>query len=546
MTQSPGPSSSRADRGPVQAIEIPCVWYFLPLPHPLGLPRGWRAERVLSPAELLGATGPTSGLSSSLLIHQVELSAQPVLEGMAELWCCAASAMSEAELTSGADALDGFVEEIGLDMTPLVAVRTVAEVAVPGFTGEGEDEVLRALDLAIEHVRSVQRSVAIATQKAVRLIARATLPPTVPTFSGVLHSPIEVDEDPPTPSVRGPVDYFIPECAPPAALDIRPEPFDDQMLEQIVDSADRAARGAPFLTYADLRREAMVQRAFDGNNRMALVALAASGEVLLDTALLHMLWEEHVPPEAAARYFDHNQGHTARVRKNFSERIGGSWDPDAKTAAGRYLRELVRLRHQVVHAGHEPTAAEIDGAWSTMSELEKYLGDRLAAGPNLRKYTRTAMAWMGENGLRKRGRWTKHVQELVNDPSEPNWVDAFARWRHHVDRALDPTPAPPGRDVDQLMLYADRLDDGTVRWIIHDIATAHAAVVDGHTVRSAEEIRLTCDWLAEVTSPNLAERRMGSLLGVALPADAVWQPDHEVFPEFSIFAGGSQSHNTHR
>ncbi len=115
---------------------------------------------------------------------------------------------------------------------------------------------------------------------------------------------------------------------------------------------------------------------------------------------------------------------------------------------------------------------------SSLFELEHYLGDRLAAGHNLKRYTRTAMAWLAESQLRRRNRWTRHVQRLVLDPSEPNWVDAFSRWRLHVDRALSPSPDPPGRDPTKLMLYADRLDDGAVRWVLHDPTAAHAAIVN--------------------------------------------------------------------
>lgn len=349
------------------AVEIPCSWFFLPLPHPLGLPDKWLSQRVLTPIELLGASRPTSGLSSSLLLHQLEPSTDRMLADTADLWLFGAATMTESAPPSGAEAVKEFTREAGVDTTPLSSVRTVAEVAVPGFSGEDEEEVLRALDIAIEHVRFIQRIVAGATQSAVRLLARATLPPTVPTFFGLLPTEVVGSAEPPKPRVGGSLDYFIPGCAPPTALGIRPEPFDAPTMDRVAHFADYVARSGGFDTYLDLRREAMVQRHFDGNNRMALVALATAGEVLLDTVLLHMLWEEHLPPEDAAAFFDRNKGHTARVGKHFPPRIGGGWDPQANSAAGRYLRELVRLRHQVVHAGHEPTDGELEAARTALS-----------------------------------------------------------------------------------------------------------------------------------------------------------------------------------
>jgi hypothetical protein len=540
MSSPAPPAANEFSGGSTAAVgaTIPCLWFFLPLPHPLGLPTGWQSRKGLAPQKLLRISGPASGLESSLLIHQLEPSVQPHLTDIVDLRTFASATMKLTAAPPPADQVQQFLATTQADLSPLHAVRTIAEVAVPGYSGEVEDDVLQALDLAIDHVRFVQRAVASATQQAVRLIARATLPLTVPTFVGVVRETLESDPGPQLPEVEGSVDFFIPDCAPPAALSVRPEEFDHELLERLNVAGDRLSRGDPFDVYSDLRREAMAQRHFDGNRRMVLVALAAAGEVLLDTMLLHMLWEEQTPPEEAVRYFDRNEGHTSRVARYFPGRLGGGWDPAAKSPAGNYQRELVRLRHRVVHAGHEPTDEEVKTAWSALFELEHYLGDRLAAGHNLKRYTRTAMAWLAESQLRRRNRWTRHVQRLVLDPSEPDWVDSFSRWRLHVDRALSPAPNPPGRDPSQLMLYADRLDDGVVRWILHDPTAAHAAIVNPRLfIPEEQKISEAVTWLKQATSEDLAERRIGFVVDREVPVSVFWRPDHEIFPEFTIFPG---------
>lgn len=533
-TESAGTSDDQGEgHGP---LGIPCLWFFLPLPHPLGLPAGWTSELSLSPPELLRLSTPTSGLASSLLIHQVEPSTQPLLRDMADLWLFAATTMkNEAPTESGAEALDRFATETGGDLSALQVVRTVAEVAFPGASSGSEEGVLAALDAAIEHVRFVQRSVALATQHGVVLMSRATLPPAVPTFRGVAYMTAG-DDHPKLPELQEYVEYFVPDCAPPSALGLRPKRFGAETLARIASAADRVSRRAAYDVYADLRREAMTQRHFGGNSRMAVVALAAAGEVLLDTTLMHMLWEEHTPPAVAAAFFDRNEGHTTRVARNFPRRLGGGWDPNARTPAGNYLRDLVRLRHRVIHAGHEPTADELEAAWKALFAFEHYLGDRLAAGRNLNRYPRTAFAWMADTGLKKRSRWTRHVRELTVDPSEPNWVDTFARWTHHVDRVVAGAAQDPGSNGD-LMLFADLEDDGSIRWIIYDGATAHAAIVDAQQVRTADEIRSVARVLRSRHGTELADRRIGSLLDAPVPASLVWLPDHEVFPEFKIYPG---------
>lgn len=474
------PDAGRAGDGETDPAEdgIPGLWFFLPLPHPIGLPAGWRSELALPPPALLRSGRLTSGLASSLLIHQVEPTRHGYLEDMAELMSFAIQTMkSGTEERSRVD-LDRFMDEVGNSLSPLHSIRTIAEIAVPGFDGIDEDEVLRALDLAISHVRWVQRAVAMATSSGVRLIARETLPPSVPTFAGVAHFTTADDPKPRPPEVRSGIEYFIPNCAPSSALGIRPEPFDARMLDRVARFSDHVISGAPFDVYTDIRREAMVQRSFDGNSRLAVVALASAGEVLLDTALLHMLWEEHVPPRDAAALFDRNEGHTARVSRQFPGRLGGGWYPEANSPAGRYLRDLVRLRHRVVHAGHDPSSEELEAAWSALFDLERYLGDRLAAGSNLKKYGRTAMAWMAESGLRQRNRWTRFIRELGDDRREPSWVETFGRWRRHVDRALDDSAPRPGANVDDLMLYAELIGDDALVWKVHDASTCHAAIVD--------------------------------------------------------------------
>ena len=516
--------------------DTPCLWFFLPLPHPLGLPEGWTLQRALPLVELLHARRPNLGVATSIRIHQMEPSVQPVLREMADLQLYAAGVMAEAPATaSGSADVEQLLEVTDQDLSSLQTVRTVAEVAVPGFTDDNFDDVVRALDLAIEHVRFVQRAVAVATERAVRLLARATLPPVIPVYFGIFHGKPTVADEPQKPEVRSMVELLVPNPAPPDSLGIRPQTFDTPMLDRVSHFLEGFLRRQAFDTYSDLRREAMVQRGFDGNTRMAVVALAAAGEVLLDTALLHMLWEEHTAPVVAAAHFDRSEGHTRRVARNFPLRLGGGWDQASRTPGGRYLRDIVRLRHRVVHTGHEPTASELEAAWSALFELEEYLGDRLTVGANLKRYTRTAMAWMAETGLRRRDRWTKHVQRLVEDPNEPNWVDTFNRWRLHVDRALEPDAGPPGSDPDQLLLYAERVDDGSIRWIIHDHATANAAIVDPHLVCGQEEIRRISELVDPLCSTDPASGRAGVVLEAPVPAGVAWQADHDIFPEFALF-----------
>lgn len=147
------------DPGSEETIEVPGVWFFLPLPHPLGLPAGWRSERPQPMVDILRAELQGHHLASSLLIHQLVPSVQPVLANMTDLWSMAAAAMGNKGATANSVRLDHVDGELG-DLSGLHAVTTVAEVAVPGCDGATEEAVSHALDEAVEHVRFVNPSIA--------------------------------------------------------------------------------------------------------------------------------------------------------------------------------------------------------------------------------------------------------------------------------------------------------------------------------------------------------------------------------------------------
>jgi hypothetical protein len=180
----------------------------------------------------------------------------------------------------------------------------------------------------------------------------------------------------------------------------------------------------------------------------------------------------------------------------------------------------------------------MSAAWDALFALEHFLGDRLSASTVLNHYTRTAMAWMSERGLRRRNRWTRHVEQLVHDDREPNWLDSFARYRLLVDRALDPNAPPPGHDPSRIEVYADKLPDDTIRWVVYDSSTAHAAEVEPQGLVLDETIEQVTAKLERVDSDDLGDRRaMVDLHASRDLRQLPWRPDHEVFPELTIYPG---------
>ena len=529
-------ASKATEHGDDSGVVVRCVWFFLPLPHPLGLPDHWTMGERLLPRELLAWKGPTSGLSCSLKVHQVPRTADLLLTDHADMWTAALSAIIQRPQSDVAADLALQAQEAGTEVPEGLSDRviTMIEASVPIDQPEFDADVLNnALDRAIDMIRYVQLCVAVVLERGVRLVSRATLPPLIPMFRGTLHlSP------PRPPTFEEPFDFMVEGSGPLEAVGLRADALDDRQREALRQVVHEFGPRSPFSTYVDMRREAMTQRAFDGNRRFAVIALATAGEVLLDSMLLHLAWEERLRPEEAAKMFDRAEGHARRVARNFPQRLGDNWNPHGDGAVGTYFRRLVQLRHRVVHAGHEPAEGEMGAAWDALFALERFLGDRLSAPEVLSRYTRTATVWAGARGLRRRSRWTRRVQGALGDDREPNWNDSVSRYRLHVDRALDPNPSPPGQEPSKLVVYADKLRDSSIRWVVHDAPTAHAAEVNPHGLVPQEEIDRATSILARVTSDDLGDRRvMVRFHPAGDPLPLAWYPDHELLPELTMYPG---------
>jgi hypothetical protein len=414
----------------------------------------------------------------------------------------------------------------------LDSVITMVEAAVPirsvvldrGFLDS-------ALDDAIDTIRYVQLCVAAVLEQGMRLVSRATLPPAIPVLVGRVHrSPSQ------RPTFNERIWFIVEGSGPSAAFGIRPPSLSETKMDALKAYLAQLGPRSPFARYVDLRREAITQRTYEGNRRFAVIALATGAEVLLDSIMLHIAWEERLTPQEAAALFDRSEGHSHRVARFFPQRLGGNWDPNGRGVVDTYFQRLVYLRHRVVHAGHEPTEDEMNAAWNALFSLEHFLGDRLSASSVLHRYT--ALAWMGEPGLRRRSRWTRRVQQLVHNDPEPDRLNSFARYRLHVDRALDPNAPPPGHDPSKVEGYADKLLNGRIRWVVHDSSTAHAAEVKPHGLISVKNVEQATAILESIESDELGDRRiMVHVHGSRGLKQLAWRPDHEVFPELSIYPG---------
>lgn len=187
--------------------------------------------------------------------------------------------------------------------------------------------------------------------------------------------------------------------------------------------------GHPTLALGSLQNEMDVALYHDGNFRGAVMSAHSATEVLLDVALMGMLFEEGETPEAVTSVFD--KPLKTRLLSEFPRRLSGAWDPKGSNAVAVWIRDLLTLRHRVAHTGYMPSSEEATAAREAYYSLGRHLRDRLTF--RVKKYPFTAGVLVTRAGFERRNVRTKAAADAVKAAS-PEALTAFASWRADVMR----------------------------------------------------------------------------------------------------------------
>jgi hypothetical protein len=209
------------------------IWIFLPLPHPIGLPDKWTAQRQLDPLDM-ARRGIRHSVDLSVLIHQVDRSANVVASDFADVTKAAFRAVSrESEDADKAENTGDLPPEIADDLRTAI---TLAEVAL-AWPHDSDVEV--AIDIAVEAIRQLQIAVAAVTEGSVRLISRATLPLLISVFRGVVF----MDGQHPAFEDYAPT---LNEDASPVAHSVMPGELTDEQLKDLNRALFQLSGHSPF------------------------------------------------------------------------------------------------------------------------------------------------------------------------------------------------------------------------------------------------------------------------------------------------------------
>lgn len=504
---------------------VPCLWVFLPLPQPLGLPEGMTFQSERTADEIL-RFGARALVRYSARVLQVRRTANVFGSDALDIAQAVARAIEPEAEHKDWRVRPELIASVNDNNDSRI---TLLEVAVPTDADVRPDDLEAALSRAVEAARQTQASVSAVLQLPLRLLSRASLPPSVHVVRGTAHA------EGMDPLFDELISYDIEDCASPSTFGLTPEPLSEEKLQVLALASDQLGRGSFLAGYVDLRREAMVQRKLDGNARLTVITTAIAAEVFLDALLLHMLWEEHTEPADAADVFDRATGHQARVLTHFPPRLGGDWDPNGTGPVGRYFSRLAYLRNRVVHTGARPDQDQAITASDVLDDLQTFCGDRLAGPAALRRYGRTAMGFLGESGLRRRDAWTQWMKRLVASDAEPKWIDAFKRYRHLVDRHAGRSPATSGREPETLELYFDLVSGG---YVLRDAEALEAAPVDDvDALLTPEQLALLEATKDAVTGGDFGGpiRSRVEFDVQGLSGEESWRPEAEFFPELAMW-----------
>lgn len=484
--------------GPVEMY-----WFYLPIGYAPGLPDKWIYTGVEPPTTKSIKKVHDSGINVawSIQIHRVS-----AIDS--ELSTMKATVQLAAEIFG--EEIEDRLTDAHLDPTEL----TVLEVAVPSLMLDDPASESEAFDVALEAARFLQHGYGMVTEIPTRLLTHTNVVPAVPmmrgqAFTGRLPSKEHLGLFL-TPSVQA-----RKRVGSGFAVEM-------ERLELALEAADEEN---PLAGLSEIRREALYQAEHEGNTVTSLMLYSIAAEVLLDTALFLLLWEEGVDPEKAFRIV-RGDNVLGRTQDRVAKRLSVGWGERGDQTLERFKLDVYRLRNRVAHGGYLPTRDEMFTAKSSYFELERLVGDALAATSETGAYPRAAWVYLTDSGYASRRLPIPDaVRGVLDDATEPNWTAMFARWKRDYDRYVTQEYGQPGPD-DDWDLHASVSRKGAV-WFAFDPYSEHAALIeDPRAAISASQVAQINE-LANEMPPDSPPILSGFYWEPnSYPNRLNWQPDY--------------------
>jgi hypothetical protein len=365
------------------------VFFYLELPHPLGIPDGStfsfelseKAETLIGLTSIQNEGDPPVRLDGRLFV------------GL-RFW----QVVARDDLVSNVDVVDEamrralpehlFPDRRSERKAPdeFTKQRTVVEALTPILFDDptDRDPVTDAFERCLMSLREAVRAYRVSAHDRIALPTRERLPTGIPFVQRSLKDPNDWTG----------ISLFLLNMN----IEVPPEPLDDDGMERLAVYLSHFKNGHPLAPYSEQTLETFRAFQWEGDYGGAVVAAQTAIEVLLDGVLTLMLWEEGQDPIQVATTI-YSRRLKTRVRGSYPARLGGVWNTTGQGVVARWAQEVAPLRNRVVHAAYSPTYDEASAAVSIGIEIDKYMRDRLVA--RRERFPRTTLLMLGRPGLER-------------------------------------------------------------------------------------------------------------------------------------------------
>lgn len=301
-------------------------------------------------------------------------------------------------------------------VTPLLPVFTDGALNLKGSVSD-------AFDRCLEAISELVRAYVIASHDVrVEPITRQTLPLLIPWWT----------REPQPNGEYGGIGMFRANDGASSIARIS-ENIEPELLNKVLIFLSRLKRRDPFLAYTERMRSSRRAHWYKGDYLTTVIDTHTAAEVLFDTLLLLMAWEEKVRPEEAAAWFNERQA--KRLRTHYGPRLGGDWNTNSATGViGRWARDVRDVRDACLHKGQVPSDVQARVAIECMESVDAFVREHLSQSAH--KYPRTTMLLLGKPGLERLGKFEGFIEQFAktNAYSEPDWITWYRTWADDFEK----------------------------------------------------------------------------------------------------------------
>jgi len=183
-----------------------------------------------------------------------------------------------------------------------------------------------------------------------------------------------------------------------------------------------------------------------GDYSVSVVQLHTAGEILLDSLLISLAWEDisfedskSLTRDEVSSWFGRGSSLEKRLRSQYHIRLRGWTINKSGSPLHQWSTMVSALRNKIVHFGYEATVFEAYRCREAVSQVDNFVRDLLVSSDNAKKYPRTALIFNGKDRLQERGRLVGRAKQVLEDPGASTWASELKDFRSWIGELMYPS-----------------------------------------------------------------------------------------------------------